>query len=1280
MFGDYIIDPFLTSPAESTYPCVADLYITDKNGEKVKYVGSGEYDVHVIFNRDMDTSVSPMVTYGSDDPYTDYTVNGTWVNAREWTGKANIRILINQGTQYFRVKDAVAASDSWLTTGTDWGRFAFNIQASGTEALTLQGEGIKGAVYLNWTQDDYDTLAGYNVYRSDSGEEGTFGKLNTSIISLDTKEYYDKKAQSGVKYYYYFTVVDTDFKESKPSNIISAASIDDKAPTIDHYPKDSLPSAMNASINASVYDNIKVDSVSLFYRVNSTDNYSELVMKKISENNYSIQIPAKEMIAGTIEYFILATDVNGNASTKGSEDEPISVVIENMVIVTAVSDSEGEVGEEMNPIITGINFTDDIEIFIDNEKVEYEYLSDKELKIKGYIPKFMGKKNIVIAEDGEAVANYANALTVRDASIYITNENALILKNSSQPQYIYYSTNFAGKLNNYEITYKRPSSANGVDYDNIEFSYCYGSMTSGDWDDVNEYYTYKIKSGSNVKNVSLFYLYAYNVKRNFIPEIVSVKINGVEVENIVTDESKLTFVDENLYVPVESITILMDTSIQYNIGDNIKIEYLVEPINATMRKAVNIRYNSNLVKENQDGTFTAIGSGWAGFELSTNDYSISFEIYIKPEDKQAPTILPQNLSEKYAADCDAEISASIDDENSVKSATLYYITDTVTEYTGIAMKKAEDGSYKCIIPKEHMIEGNLKYYVEASDGKNTGYWQSADDPYVATIVKLAGILSVEDSEGSVGESMQPRIYGINLNDTMEVYVDDEKVDYNFISDAEIDIVGYVPKYMGMKDIIVLEDGERVAYYRNALTVRDDSIFVKNETVTMVTNSDNTQYLYMVSNFEGRINSLEVTFKKPIYSSGESVSYGFSINFGYNSINRMYDEDAQMVTYMLTSSSYFNSGNRLMSFNFGELKKKLAINVVSLKINGVEVSNIVFDASSISYLDSSQIVSVEAVTVDNKTTQNVKFGEDFKVDYSVYPVNATILSGTRYSYDSDYLKYNGDGTFTPIHSGWTSVYVYVDDVGSQNWKQIYIEPIPVTAVSAERSSYSGTVGSKLEITVGSDPIESDADLTYTCYGTEVSVINSSNRGRKYTILLTKEGITTFRVYSCNDSNIYVDIDIEAKPNDTYVDISEDIITLKPGESINLTAEVKNNTGDGILNVSYSASDAQIASVNDDGKITASAEGCTVITAYLEGGGKSDSVIVLVVADNNDPVIGDINMDGQITALDAMLALKLAVNDCKMESIIKIADVNGDGVITALDAMLILKYVTGAITNF
>ena len=57
-----------------------------------------------------------------------------------------------------------------------------------------------------------------------------------------------------------------------------------------------------------------------------------------------------------------------------------------------------------------------------------------------------------------------------------------------------------------------------------------------------------------------------------------------------------------------------------------------------------------------------------------------------------------------------------------------------------------------------------------------------------------------------------------------------------------------------------------------------------------------------------------------------------------------------------------------------------------------------------------------------------------------------------------------------------------------------------------------------------------------------------------------------------------------------------------------------------------------------------------------------------------------MDGKVTAVDAMLAQKLALLDNPTDVILGLADVNGDGKITAVDAMRILQYATGEITQF
>ena len=396
-YADIITSPYLDKPSEETYPCVSDIYITDKNGDKVDTVGNGTYDVHVLFNRDMDQETDPMVSYGPDDPYTDYTLKGQWNSSREWVGKMPIKVLINQGHQYFRVKDAAAADDHWLTTGTDWGRFEFDVTASGAEALTLQSEGRVGSIYLNWTQDEYDTMAGFNIYRSETGEEGSFKKINSSILSSEEKEYEDKKVEAGKKYYYYFTVVDTAMSESRPSNITSNTAVDDKPPVIKHTALKSITNGVGATITATVKDNIGVEGVTLFYRMEGEDNFKSVPMNNTTGNYYNAHINAEDITVGNLQYYIEATD-GTNYAYSGSIGEPNIVPVESKAYISAVRAESGIVGKSMTGTVKGVNFNENDKVVIDDKEVDTEYISAKELKFT-YKPEYMGKKDVQLTEN-----------------------------------------------------------------------------------------------------------------------------------------------------------------------------------------------------------------------------------------------------------------------------------------------------------------------------------------------------------------------------------------------------------------------------------------------------------------------------------------------------------------------------------------------------------------------------------------------------------------------------------------------------------------------------------------------------------------------------------------------------------------------------------------------------------------------------------------------------------------------------------------------------------------
>lgn len=850
-YADIITSPYLDEPSEETYPCVSEIYITDKNGDKVDTVGNGTYDVHVLFNRDMDKNTDPMVSYGPDDPYTDYTLKGQWNSSREWVGKMPIKVLINQGHQYFRVKDAVAADDHWLTTGIDWGRFEFDVTASGAEALTLQSEGRVGSIYLNWTQDEYDTMAGFNIYRSETGEEGSFKKINSSILSSEEKEYEDKKVEAGKKYYYYFTVVDTAMSESRPSNITSNTAVDDKPPVIKHTALKSITNGVGATITATVKDNIGVEGVTLFYRMEGEDNFKSVPMNNTTGNYYNAHINAEDITVGNLQYYIEATD-GINYAYNGSATEPNVTPIESKAFVSSVKADNGEVGKSMTGIVKGVNFNESDRVVIDDKEVDTEYVSAKELKFT-FKPEYMGKKKVELTENQVVVASIDDAFDVTDSNVKVYNEDTIITKELAKSQNSYLKTNFNGKINSLEVTLK-----DGGKYFSSSLSYISGNSSGN---------TYKYKfNNQSINGGKLGYFEYYNESTEVRPEVISVKINGVEVENLDYDSERISFIEQSEYVPVNDIKV----------------------------------------------------------------------------------------------------------------------------------KK---------------------------------------------------------------------------------------------SSATLDI-----------------------------------------------------------------------------------------------------------------------------------------------------------------------------------------GDSFTPNVTVSPDNATYHDYADYSYDSSVLKQNDDGSFTAIQSGSTTVTVSCD--GKTTYIDVQVNELPVKEITSEQNKYSGTVGNIVTIKLQAKPIESIATINWS-YNDSVKLVQSTDNGRTCVFELTKTGSTTVTAYY---NNAKCEIPIEIFKDEAYVEFGQDIVTMYPDETYSVDAQVRNDTSNEKRSLQWTSSNTAVAEVNSDGIITAKGNGYAVISASLEKSSQKASIIVLVNSSATSYELGDVNMDGKVTAVDAMLALKLALLDNPTDAILGLADVNGDGKITAVDAMRILQYATGEITQF
>ncbi|MEI7614920.1 MAG: IPT/TIG domain-containing protein [Betaproteobacteria bacterium] len=368
--GTITYQPILTTAPVTAYPFVVDVALTTADGKPVSIVGAETVTFTVAFNRDMDQAVAPAVSFGPSEPYTDYTISpgtltrlndtkfavtGVWKDARTWVGSFKVNPITGDGYQYIRVAGAVAANDPWLVTGVDSARFRFEIITSGTESMNLAAGGGEGKVILSWTQNDFELLTGYNLYRSTKATEG-FTRINSTLIAKQTTGYLDTTVNPGLTYYYKFTVVKSDGTESASfSNVASAAAVDTIAPMISHVPLTSSPAGLAVSLTSQVTDNVGVQEVLLHFRTIGAATYTARAMTNTMGSTYAATIEGSAMTAPGVDYYITASDGVSPANF-GRPEAPYQIRVLDTPVITGVSPMTGGATGGTAVTLAGANF------------------------------------------------------------------------------------------------------------------------------------------------------------------------------------------------------------------------------------------------------------------------------------------------------------------------------------------------------------------------------------------------------------------------------------------------------------------------------------------------------------------------------------------------------------------------------------------------------------------------------------------------------------------------------------------------------------------------------------------------------------------------------------------------------------------------------------------------------------------------------------------------------------------------------------------------------------
>ena len=219
----------LLKPSPLCHGVVWKVLVNNQNSQEssTPIVVSGTVKFDVYFNRPMDVSVAPFVTFGVREPYTQnvVTLNTSWsADSTIWTGYFNTSLKTGDGEN--RVRVAFAKDTDHFEIPIEDQRFKFVVQVASSQSVEFTAVPGLGKVSLEWHKDDSISTLGYNIYRYRMLTDTTFSDtLVINPVLLTDTVYVDYDVVPGLNYHYMYTVLGTDLKETDYSKVVTATPL-----------------------------------------------------------------------------------------------------------------------------------------------------------------------------------------------------------------------------------------------------------------------------------------------------------------------------------------------------------------------------------------------------------------------------------------------------------------------------------------------------------------------------------------------------------------------------------------------------------------------------------------------------------------------------------------------------------------------------------------------------------------------------------------------------------------------------------------------------------------------------------------------------------------------------------------------------------------------------------------------------------------------------------------------------------------------------------------------
>ena len=682
-------------------------------------------------------------------------------------------------------------------------------------------------------------------------------------------------------------------------------------------------------------------------------------------------------------------------------------------------------------------------------------------------------------------------------------------------------------------------------------------------------------------------------------------INNKPVESTITDATV------EVILPLESIS-LSTTASELMVGETANLTVKYTPENTNQKGVTYKSSDESILKVSNDGVVTAIGKGTATVTATgANNTTSSVTITVKQPvtgvtlnkttldlekdqtEKLVATVLPANAdgdktvtwkssnNEVATVSQDGTVTAVGKGSCNITATTQNGKTATCKVTVGVPLKSI---SFKDDVTSKTMNKGEeftleVVYNPADTDADKTITWSSTDTS-VATVEngKVTAIGGGETEIKATTVNGLEAICKVKVEVPLTSISIKTETSIQFGQTEKLEVT-YNPVDTTADKTIAWESAdEAIAKVSTDGTIEGVGV---GETTITATASNGQKVTCKVTVLPVELNSISITEQNIILNKGENET----LTVTYNPENTTEDktvtwessnEDAVTVSEdgVITA---VGAGNATITAKVGD---KTATTQVEVK------------------------VPLENISL-NETEKQLNKGDNLQLTVTYNPEDTTAdKTVTWTSTDDTVATVDENGKVTALKAGTTYIKAKVED------KEVSCKidvVVPLTGIDLNKDVAEIVKGQTEKLTVTLVP----EDTTYTgkveWTSSDDTIATVDENGNVKGI---KEGTVTITAKAVENGNEIIDtaeITVKEIPlNSIAIDIADFDLGIGRTQSLGVVCNPENTTDD--INVEWTSSDNKVATVDENGVVTALAEGTAVITAKV--GDKTASVTVTV----------------------------------------------------------------------